>query len=101
MNIKKGDQVKIMSGKDRGKTGTVIKVSPVDGRVSVEGINIYKKRRRPTKQNQKGEAVEVVRPMAAPKVMLICKSCNKPTRVGHRLEGNHKVRICKKCQAII
>jgi len=101
MYIKKGDQVKILSGKDRGKTGTVLRVYPEDDRLSVEGVNIYKKRRRPTKQNQKGETVSVMRPLNASKVMLVCKSCGKASRVGHRLEGNQKVRVCRKCQAAV
>ena len=101
MQIKKGDTVKILSGKDRGKTGNVLKVFPDGERISVEGVNTYKKRRRPTRQNQKGETVLVVRPMAASKVMLVCKSCKKPTRIGHRMEGNQKMRMCRKCQATI
>ncbi len=99
MDIKKGDKVKILSGKDRGKTANVIKTYPAEMRISVEGINVYKKRRRPTKQGQKGETVNVVRPMPASKVMLVCKNCGKPTRIGHRLEGNRKVRVCRKCEA--
>ncbi len=99
MNIKKGDQVKIVAGKNRGKTGTVLKIFAENDRVSVEGVNIYKKRMRPTKQNQKGETVEVVRPLAASNVMLICKNCKLGVRVGYRMEGNTKIRFCRKCQA--
>ncbi len=100
MNIKKGDQVKILSGKDRGKTGAVLKVLPAENRLTVQDVNVFKKRRRPTRQNQKGETVSVIRPMPASKVMLVCKSCKKPTRVGFRMEGERKVRVCRKCQAV-
>jgi len=99
MNIKKGDNVKIMSGKDRGKTGKVLNVSPEDNRVTVENLNIFKKRSRPKAQGQKGETVLVPRPMPASKVMLICSNCKNPTRVGFRMDGPRKVRYCKKCHA--
>ncbi len=99
MNLKKGDQVKIISGKDRGKTGTVIKVSPQDERISVEGLNLYKKRVRPKRQGEKGETVLVPRPLRASKAQLLCSACKEATRVGHRALGAIKVRYCKKCKA--
>lgn len=99
MNIKKGDQVKIMAGKDRGKTGTVLRVLREIDRVAVEGVNMYKKHMKPKKQGQKGEVVSVVRPLAAANVQVVCKNCKKATRMGSRMEGNKKVRYCKKCQA--
>ncbi len=99
MHIKKGDQVKILSGKDRGKSGTVLNVFPDDGRATVEGLNLYKKRVRPKRQGQKGETVMVPRPMPASKVMLVCSGCKKATRVGYRFESGRKVRYCKKCNA--
>ena len=99
MKIHKGDNVKIMGGKDRGKTGKVVHVSPIDGRVTVENLNVFKKRSRPKAQGQKGETVLVPRPMPASKVMLICSNCKNPTRVGFKMDGPRKVRYCKKCQA--
>ncbi|MBI4087606.1 MAG: 50S ribosomal protein L24 [Candidatus Liptonbacteria bacterium] len=101
MNIKKGDQVKILSGKDRGKTGAVLNVFPKDGKISVEGLNVYKKRVRPKRQGQKGETVLVPRSFYASKAMVICSNCKEPARLGHRLEGKKKVRYCKKCKAAI
>ena len=99
MKIKKGDNVKILNGKDRGKTGTVMKVFPENGLVSVEGLNVFKKRTKPKKQGQKGETVLLARPLPASRVALICPSCKKQTRVGFRMEGEKKVRYCKKCQS--
>ncbi|MEK7195405.1 MAG: 50S ribosomal protein L24 [Patescibacteria group bacterium] len=99
MNIKKGDQVKIISGKDRGKIGNIIRVLPKEERVSVEGLNLYKKRVRPKRQGQKGETVLVPRPFHASKVMIVCRSCKKDARTGWRTEGARKVRYCKKCKA--
>ena len=101
MKLKKGDTVKIITGKDRGKTGTVMKAFPETGKVSIEGANMYKKRLRPKKQNQKGEVVLVARPLPASNVMIVCPNCKQPARIGSRTEGNTKVRYCKKCQAAI
>lgn len=109
MNIKKGDQVKILSGKNRGKTGIVLKVFPAKGearfgrphdeRISVEGLNLYKKRVKAKRQGAKGETVLVPRPLPASKAQLVCASCKEATRVGYRIDGNLKIRYCKKCKA--
>ncbi len=99
MKIKKGDTVKIMKGKDRGKTGLVVRAYPEDGKIMVEGLNLFKKRSRPKKQGEKGQMVEVPRPLPASKVMLVCGNCKKTTRAGFRMEGPRKVRYCKKCKA--
>lgn len=101
MNLKKGDNVKILSGKDRGKTGVILKAFPEDGRIQIDGLNVFKKRSKPRKQGEKGQIVAVSRPLAASKVMIICPNCKEPTRVGGRMEGNRKVRYCKKCKATL
>ena len=101
MNIHKGDTVKIVSGKDRGKAGTVLRAMPDDGKVIIEGLNLVKKHSRPRKQGEKGQVVSVPRPLTASKVMLVCTSCKEPTRVGSRMDGARKVRYCKKCKAKI
>ncbi|HUZ93097.1 MAG TPA: 50S ribosomal protein L24 [Candidatus Paceibacterota bacterium] len=99
MNIRKGDTIKILQGKDRGKTGKVLSAHPEDGRIVVEGLNVYKKRSRPKKQGQKGETVLVPRAFPASKAALVCGSCKAAARVGFHVEGNAKVRYCKKCGA--
>ncbi|MBI5220734.1 MAG: 50S ribosomal protein L24 [Candidatus Liptonbacteria bacterium] len=99
MKIKKGDKVRILSGKDRGKEGPVAKAYPELYKITVEGLNLYKKRVRPRRQGEKGEMILLPRPLQVSKVMLLCPSCKKPTRVGSRLEGEKKVRRCLKCQA--
>jgi len=101
MRLKKGDNVKILSGKDRGKTGVVMRALPGGEKIVIENINIFKKRSKPKKQGEKGQMVLVPRPLTASKVMLICSSCKEPTRVGSRLDGAKKVRYCKKCKATI
>ncbi|HUC02007.1 MAG TPA: 50S ribosomal protein L24 [Candidatus Paceibacterota bacterium] len=101
MKLKKGDNVKIMSGKDRGKTGVIMTAFPGSDRITIDGLNVFKKRSKPRTQGEKGQIVAVSRPMAASKVMIICPNCKAPTRLGGRTEGSRKVRYCKKCQATI
>ena len=100
MNVKKGDQVVVLSGKDKGKQGAVLAAKPAEGKVVVEGVAIVKKAQRPTPMNQQGGIVEQEAAIDASNVMLVCPVCGKPTRVGHgkNAEGK-KVRICKKCGA--
>jgi large subunit ribosomal protein L24 len=97
MKIKKGDTVLIISGKDRTKKGKVSEVLPRENRIIVEGINIVKKHVRPKRAGEKGQRVEVSRPLDVSNVKLICFKCKKPTRVGYKMIGNKKHRICKKC----
>lgn len=101
MHIKKGDQVKIIKGKDRGKSGAVLQVFTLENKIIVEGLNLYKKRVRPKKQGQKGETVLVPRPINAPSAMLVCSSCKRASRAGYRVESDRKVRYCKRCNAEI
>lgn len=101
MKIKKGDNVKILSGKDRGKTGKVLNVDLKKNKVTVDGLNVFKKHVRPRKQDEKGEIVQVVRPMPISKVMIVCPACGKATRVGYHVENDAKVRICRRCKATI
>ncbi len=94
--IKKNDQVQIMAGKDRGKSGRVLRVDREQGRVVVEGLNMVKKAIRPRGQNQKGGITSVEAALAISNVQIVCKKCG-PTRIGLRMEKEQKVRFCKKC----
>lgn len=101
MKIKVNDKVKIIGGKDRGKDGKVIQVFPKEEKLVVEGMNIMKKHLRPNKKGEKGQVVELSAPMHLSSVLLICPKCDKPGRVGFKLDGDKKKRICKKCQEFI
>jgi len=106
MKIKKGDKVRVIAGKDRGREGVVERVLPKDKAVVLAGLNIYKKAVRPKKEGDKGGFVDMARPLDVSEVMLICPKCHQPTRVGYRVVANkkgevEKYRICKKCQEII
>lgn len=101
MRIRKNDTIKIITGKDKGKTGKVLKVLLKKNKILIEGLNLYKKHVRPKRQGEKGEIVLVPRPIDASNIMLVCSSCNRAVRVGYRFEGEIKVRYCKKCKAKI
>lgn len=101
MKIKKGDEVLVIRGKDRGKKGKIIRVSPSQERIVVDGLNMRKRHRRARRQGAKGETVLMPGPLPAANARLICPACAKPTRVGYRIEGDKKVRICKKCKSIL
>jgi large subunit ribosomal protein L24 len=94
--IKKNDQVQIMAGKDRGKSGRVLQVDRDRGRVVIEGLNMVKKAIRPRGQNQKGGISSVEAALAISNVQILCKKCG-PTRIGLRTDQDQKVRFCKKC----
>lgn len=113
VHVKKGDTVRLLVGdpadkytdieKKKIKTGKVLEVSPKEGKVIVEGINMITKHVKPTRVGQQGGIVKAESPIYACKVQLICPKCGKPTRVGHSIEqdGDKKVklRVCKKCGA--
>ena len=94
--IKKGDNVKILAGKDSGRTGSVERVMVRTGKVVVAGVNTYK--RSVKKQgDQQGGIIDLVKPVDASNVALVCPNCKKVTKVGFKIEGKEKIRICKKC----
>ena len=102
LNVKKGDRVRVIAGKDKGKEGEILRAYPARGRVVVEKVNMVKKALRPTQANPQGGISTMEAPLDVSNVMLICPSCKEPTRVGHRfieVEGKkpRKVRVCKKC----
>jgi len=97
MNIKKGDNVIMLTGKDRGKKGKILFVFPNDNKVVVESLNTVKRHQRPKKQGQKGQIVNKERAVDASNTQLVCPKCGKPTKIGRKLVGDNKVRVCKKC----
>jgi len=107
VDIKKDDQVRVMNGKDRGRSGRVIHVLPREGRVMVEGVARAKKHQRASgkrsrsgSQLQQAGIIETELFVDISNVQIVCKSCNQPTRVGHRIEEDGtKTRICRKCEA--
>lgn len=101
MKIKTNDKVKIIKGKDRGKEGKVIQVFITENKVVVEGLNLMKKHLRTRKQGEKGQIIELAAPIRSANVMLVCPKCAKTTRVGYKLDGVAKKRLCRKCKEFI
>src|SRR5579875_2990776 len=102
LNIQRNDTVQVISGGDRDKKGRVLRVFPDEGRVLVEHVHIVKKHLKENPQRRiKGGIAEQEATVHVSNVMLVCPSCNQPTRVGHKFEGDTKVRVCKKCNATI
>jgi large subunit ribosomal protein L24 len=102
-SIRKGDQVRVMAGRDKGKTGRVLGVDPQRRRVTVEHANMIKRHTRPNpSKNIKGGIVEKEGSMNISNVLLVCPSCNKHTRLGHQtLPDGTKARVCRRCHATV
>jgi len=101
MRIKKGDNVKILRGKDRSKTGKVLRVFPGSGRVIVENMNLVKRHKKSRRAGEQSERITVAMPINIANIQLVCPKCSKPTRIGRRIVDNKNVRVCKKCEAEI
>jgi len=109
MKIKKGDKIKILAGKDKGKIGKVLQVFESANRASVEGLNLLIKHLRPRKQGEKGQRIEFPAPINLSNVILVCSKCDKSTRVAYQylevmknnVKQKKKVRVCKKCKQAI
>jgi len=101
LNVKKGDQVVVLSGKDKGKKGKVLEAHPKSGMVIVEGVNVVSRHRKPRKQRDQGGIIKKESNIRACKVMRICPKCHQPTRVRHRIENGEKKTVCAKCAAVI
>lgn len=101
MKIRRGDTVRVLRGKDKGKTGKVLSVIPKEERMIVEGLNIVKKHVRARRAGEKGQRVEVSAPLKVANVQLICPACKKSTRVKIVRTGDKRERVCKQCEAVI
>jgi large subunit ribosomal protein L24 len=97
LKIKKGDRVLVLTGKDRGKSGEVMRAMPAEGKVIVGGVNVAKKHQRPTNATMQAGIIDKDMPIPVANVAVICPSCGKHTRVGYRVQASGKVRVCKKC----
>ncbi len=99
MRIKKGDNVQVLSGNDKGKTGEVLEVIPKSGKIIVKGVNIRKKHIKPRKQGEEGGIIPLECAIYSDKVNVVCPKCNKPTRIKYEMDKDKKVRVCQKCGA--
>ncbi len=98
MKLRKGDRVRVIAGKDLGKEGDIMTVLPKANKVIVDGVNMAKKHQRATKATQQGGIIDKDMPIHVSNVQIMCSSCDKPVRIGYRLEpGGAKFRVCKSC----
>ncbi len=107
MKLHKGDNVKIMVGKDGGKSGKITEVDNANGKIMISGLNVIKKHKKPTKQGEKGQTISISRFIPISNVQLLCKGCDRPTRIGYRIDPSagsgqeKKIRICKRCKVAV
>ena len=99
LNVKKGDTVLVLAGKDKGKSGKIIAAYPKENRVVVENVNIHTKHKKARNAQEKSGIEKIEAPFDASNVQVICATCGKATRVAHKIEGDKKERVCKKCGA--
>ena len=100
MNVRKNDKVVVLSGKDKGKQGEVLRAMPAEGKVVVQGVSVATKHQKARKQGEESSIIKVETPIYACKVMVVCPKCSKPTRVAHKVGADgKKVRACKHCGA--
>jgi large subunit ribosomal protein L24 len=98
MKLKKGDQIIVIAGKDKGRKGKVEKVYPKDGTVLIPNINVYKRHMKRKDEKHPGGIISLPKPLLASKVMLLCPSCGQMTKIGYKNLKDEKVRICRKCE---
>ena len=101
MNVKKGDTIVVLSGKDKGKQGKVLGTSPSEDKVVVEGVNLVTCHVKPRRQGETGGIVKREAALYASKVQVVCPKCKKGTRVAHKIENGKKSRVCKHCGATL
>jgi large subunit ribosomal protein L24 len=101
MKLKKGDNIKVVRGKDKGKTGKIDQTFPKIGKVLINTVNLYKRHMKARSQNKPSEIITIAKPLPEENVILVCPKCHKEVRVGYRIEKGVKSRICKKCEAEI
>ncbi len=101
MKLKKGDKIKVMIGKDKGRDGVIERVYTASNKLFVPGLNLYKKHVKKNEKMPQGGVVDVPRLIDASKVMLVCPKCGKPSRIGYETKAGKKSRVCKTCEKII
>lgn len=101
LNVKKGDTVVVLSGKDKGKQGKIIQAIPKKAQVVVEEVNKVKRHTKPSLKAPQGGIIQKEMPLNVCKVQLVCPACNKPTRIGHKSVDGKNLRVCKKCGEVV
>jgi large subunit ribosomal protein L24 len=100
IKLRKDDTVQVIAGKEKGKKGRIVKIDRDKGRLIIEGLNMVKKAMKKRKQTDKGGITEIEAPLAVSNVMIVCKKCG-PTRIGYKIAGEAKTRVCRKCGEVL
>ncbi|MBQ9238881.1 MAG: 50S ribosomal protein L24 [Treponema sp.] len=95
--IKRDDTVQVLTGKDRGKRGTVVRIVPKKDAVIVSGVNIVKKAMKRRSEQEQGGIAEIEAPIHVSNVGIVCKKCGRPVKIGYKIDGDKKIRICRRC----
>ena len=101
MKLKKGDNVKVIKGKDKGKSGKIEKVLPKEKKVLIANVNLFKRHLKARSQKQPSEIVTLTKPLSESSVIFVCPKCHKESRIGYKIVKGEKSRICKKCESEI
>ncbi len=99
--IRKNDTVQVLAGKDKGKRGAVVRILPKKNAVIVSGVNIVKKAMKKRSQQDQGGIAEIEAPLNISNVAIVCKKCGRPVKIGYKIDGDKKVRVCRKCGEIL
>lgn len=100
-SIKRDDNVEVLAGKDKGKRGTVVRVIRKSDKVVVSGVNIVKKGVKRRNEQEQGGIVEVEAPIHISNVGIVCKKCARPVRIGYKIDGDKRIRVCRKCGEVL
>ena len=101
MKLKRKDNVIMLAGRDKGKTGEIVRILPATNQIVAEGLGVVKRHTKPSNKVPRGGILEIAKPISASKVALVCPNCKQPTRIGYEINGENKERICRKCKAVV
>ena len=101
MKLKRKDNVIMLAGRDKGKTGEIVRILPATNQIVAEGLGVVKRHTKPSNKVPRGGILEIAKPINVSKVALVCPNCKQPTRIGYEINGENKERVCRKCKAVV
>lgn len=101
MKLRIGDEVLVVSGREKGKKGKIERIFPVTAKVVVTGVNLYKRNKKSTSNNQKAGIIDIIKPLPVANITFVCPKCKLSSRIGYTVKNNEKSRVCKKCDQIV
>lgn len=101
MKLNIGDEVLVVAGREKGKKGKIEKILPLESKVVVTGVNLYKRNKKAAGNNQKAGIIDIIKPLPVANIMFVCPKCKLAARIGYTVKNNEKSRVCKKCDQIV